>query len=70
MEKRSIFLIVFSVVGLIAISVIDGFKTSETLQWICLGIYIVVILITLYLPMKKEEKPKKEQKGKSKPKQK
>ena len=64
MEKRSIFLILFSIIGLITISVMDGMKTSELLQWIALIVYAVVILITLYLPYKKETKKKENLKSK------
>ena len=62
MEKRSIFLIIFSIIGLIAISIMDVYKVSELLQWIVLIIYLLVVFITMYLPTKKEKENKKVEK--------
>ena len=64
MEKRSIFLIIFSIIGLIAISVMDVYKVSELLQWIVLIIYLLVVFITMYLPSKKPKENKKEEQKK------
>lgn len=62
MEKRSLFLIIFSIIGLIAISVMDTYKISELLQWVVLICYLVVVFITMYLPSKKEKEEKKKKK--------
>ena len=64
MEKRSLFLIIFSIIGLVAISVMDVYKVSELLQWIVLIIYLLVVFITMYLPTKKEKENKKEEQKK------
>ena len=55
MEKRSIFLIIFSVIGLVAISIIESIGITELIEWLILMVYAIVILITLYIPMKKED---------------
>ena len=58
MEKRSIFLIVFSIIGVIAISLIDSLSKNELLEWIVIIVYLLVIFITMYLPNKKNKKKK------------
>ena len=69
MEKRSIFLIAFSIIGVITLSVMESIKTNELVQWIVLIIYLTVVFITMYIPSKKEikqknhKKPNKKTKG-------
>lgn len=58
MEKRSIFLIIFSIVGVITISVLDSFIKSELIEWAIIIVYLLVVFITMYLPSKNKKKKK------------
>ena len=59
MDKRSIFLIIFSIIGIVALSIMESIKTNTVIQWVVVIIYVVVIFITMYLPTKKEKKKNK-----------